>query len=116
MQTDLGMLWNYRVQPNYHTYPYKCTVKQFCSLQLQPVYYIYFFIKAYVVCTHLNCIVDAIQMGIHNICFYKENQKKKKPHKNITLASLDKSLADLFFFKKCSLSLDRCIFYHKFSQ
>ena len=27
--------------------------------------------------THLNCIdVDAIQMGTHNICFYKEIDKK----------------------------------------
>ena len=35
-----------------------------------------FFIKAYVVGTHLNCpnllIVEAIQMSTNNICFYKE--------------------------------------------
>ena len=39
-------------------------------------------------------LVNAIQMDTHNICFYKENQKKA--HKKIALASLDKSLADLF--------------------
>ena len=26
--------------------------------------------------THLNCIDDAIQMGAHNICLYKEVGKK----------------------------------------
>ena len=42
--------------------------------RLQPVY----FLKANVVGTHLNCIdIDAIQMGTHNICFYKENHKDK---------------------------------------
>ena len=36
-------------------------------------FYLVFFIKAYVVGTHLNCIdFDAIQIGTHNICFYKE--------------------------------------------
>ena len=47
--------------------------------------------------THLNFhwLVDAIQMSTHNICFYK-SEKKTKKHKNIALASLDKSLADLF--------------------
>ena len=47
------------------------------------VLFVYFFIKAYVVGTHLNCmdlIVDTIQ--IICICIYKENQKNKK-HKNM---------------------------------
>ena len=37
-----------------------------------------FFIKAYVVGTHLNCIdlVDAIQISTHNICLYKDVDKK----------------------------------------
>ena len=30
-----------------------------------------FFIEAYVVGTHLNCLIEAIQMGTHNMCFYK---------------------------------------------
>ena len=36
-----------------------------------------FFIEAYVVGTHLNCLdfVEAIQMSTHNICFYKEVDK-----------------------------------------
>ena len=36
------------------------------------------FIKAYIVGTHLNCInkLMAIQMSTHNICLYKEVDKK----------------------------------------
>ena len=34
-----------------------------------------FFIKAYVVGTRLNCLIEAIQMNTHNICFYKELDK-----------------------------------------
>ena len=34
-----------------------------------------FFIKAYAVGTHLNCIYDAIQMDAHNICLYKVDKK-----------------------------------------
>ena len=36
-------------------------------------YSLIFFIKAYVVGTHLQ--VDAIQMGTHNICLYKVDKK-----------------------------------------
>ena len=66
-----------------HT-PTSAQSSNFVVFRLQPVYFfVYFFIKAYVVGTYLNCIdlsmnrlVDAIQMGIQNICFYKENQIK----------------------------------------
>ena len=34
--------------------------------------FVIFFIKAYVVGTHLNCIDLSIQMSTHNICLYKE--------------------------------------------
>ena len=62
----------YRIRPNYRTYPYKRTVKKFRSLQITAsVIFLYFFLKAYVVGTHLNCIVDVIQMSAHNICLYK---------------------------------------------
>ena len=45
----------YRIRPNYRTYPYKRTVKQFRSLQITAsVHFVYFFIRAYVVGTHLN--------------------------------------------------------------
>ena len=47
------------------------------------LYFLFFFIlifsiKAYVVGTHLilHQQVDAIQMGTHNICLYKEVDKK----------------------------------------
>ena len=69
----------YRIRPNYRTYPYKRTVERFRSLQITAsVLFVYFFITSYVVGTHfeLHRQVDAIQMGTHNICFYKENQIK----------------------------------------
>ena len=47
----------YRSRPNYHTYPNKCTVKQCLSVQTIALYtFIYFFIKAYVADTNLNCL------------------------------------------------------------
>ena len=40
-------------------------------------FFLNFFLKACVVGTHLNCIgIDAIQMGTHNLCLYKEVDKK----------------------------------------
>ena len=39
-------------------------------------FFLIFFIKAYVAGTHLNCINASIQIGIYNICLYKEVDKK----------------------------------------
>ena len=40
-------------------------------------FYIIFFLKAYVVGTHLNCIDKSMQqMGTHNISLYKDVDKK----------------------------------------
>ena len=48
---------NYHIRSNYRTYPYKRRVKKFCSLQITAsALFLYFFIKAYVVGTHMNCI------------------------------------------------------------
>ena len=48
----------YHIQPNYHTYPYKRTVKHFLSLQITAsALFVYFFIKAYVLGTHLNAVI-----------------------------------------------------------
>ena len=53
---------NYRIRSNYHTYPYKRTVKQFRTLRITAsVLFGYFFIKAYAVGTHLNCIDLSMQ-------------------------------------------------------
>ena len=53
---------DYRIRPNYRTYPYKRTVKRFRSLQIiVSVRFVYFFINAYVVGTHLNCIDLSMQ-------------------------------------------------------
>ena len=47
----------YRIRPNYRTYPYKRTVKKFRSPQItDSVIFLYFFLKAYVVGTPLNCL------------------------------------------------------------
>ena len=68
----------YRIWPNYRTYPYKRTVKQFRSIQITAsVLFVYFFVTAYVVGTHLNCIDLSMKTvnskSTHNICLYKEN-------------------------------------------
>ena len=52
----------YRIRSNYRTYPYKRTVKKFRSLQMAvSTSFVYFFIKAYIVGTHLNCIDLSMQ-------------------------------------------------------
>ena len=52
----------YSIQSNYCTYPYKRIVKKFRSLQMAvSIPFVYFFIKAYVVGTHLNCIDLSMQ-------------------------------------------------------
>ena len=58
----------YHIQPNYHTYPYKCTVKQFHSLQITAcVLFVYFYIKTYIVGTHLNCIGNSNEYPQHKL-------------------------------------------------
>ena len=44
-----------RIRPNYRTYPYERTAKQFHTSITASARFAYFFIKAYVVGTHLNC-------------------------------------------------------------
>ena len=52
----------YRIRSNYRTYPYKPHSRNSVVFRLQPVYFfLYFFIKAYVVGTHLNCIDLSMQ-------------------------------------------------------
>ena len=54
---------DYCIQPNYLTYPFKHLVKKFRSLQVTAsVLFVYFFIKAYFVGTHLNCINLLMQL------------------------------------------------------
>ena len=56
------MLYTYHIQPNYHTYLYKYTMKQFHNVQITAsVLFVYFFIKAYVPGTLLNCIQFSMQ-------------------------------------------------------
>ena len=74
--------------------------------RLQPVYFfLYFFTKAYVVGTLLNCIDKSMQFKwvLTTYAFVKKVRKKSQ-------SSLNKSFSDFFY----SVSLvDRYIFYHK---
>ena len=59
----------------------------FILFRLQPLY-MYFCLLLYKgICSgypfELHWLFDAIQMSTRNICFYKENQKKKTTNKNI---------------------------------
>ena len=82
--------WSYRILPNYRTYSYdKRSVKQFRSLQITAsVVFVYFFIKAYVVDTHLNCIdVSSMQFkwvptSYDFIMIIKKASNKQLPNKN----------------------------------
>ena len=51
----------YHIQPNYHTYPYKHTVKEFWSLQITASVFVHFVLRVYVVGTHLNLIDLSMQ-------------------------------------------------------
>ena len=60
--------------------------------------FLIFFINAYVVDTHLNSIdkVHAIQMSTHNICHYKEIDKKYTGCILKTTALLDSVLIGVY--------------------
>ena len=74
--------FNYRIRPNYRIHPYKRTVKWFCSLQITAnVLFVYFFMKAYVVGTHLNCINVMQFKWVPTM--YAFIKKIRKDHKNI---------------------------------
>ena len=67
------------IRSNYRTYPYKCIVKQFRSLQITASVLFCLLLYKGICYGHsfeLHQLVNAIQMSIHNICLYKENQKK----------------------------------------
>ena len=58
----LNIRASYRIRPNYRTYPVSAQSSKSIILRLQPVYFfVYFFIMAYVVSTHLNCIDLSMQ-------------------------------------------------------
>ena len=74
-----NVVLTYHIQPNYHTYHYKRTVKQFSSFQITDSVLFYLLYKG-MSCGYsfeLHRLVDTNQMSTTNICFYKENQKKK---------------------------------------
>ena len=65
--------------------PYKHTVKQFCSLLITTrVPYVYLFLKAYVVGTHLNCIHLSMQFNWVPITYAFRKKTWGKKHNNIT--------------------------------
>ena len=97
----------------------KCTVKQFHSLQITAsVLFIYFFIKAYVVGTHLNCINKLMQFKWvpTTYAFIKQIRKKKTHPKKTSYKHNLISHLLIFFFLKCTLITSRYIFCQNFSQ
>ena len=71
--------FHYRIWSICRTYPYKRTVKQFRNLQnTASVLFVYFFIKAYVVGTLLNCIDLSMQFKwVHTTYAFIKNIRKK---------------------------------------
>ena len=75
--------YKYRIRPNYCTYPYKRTVKQFRSLQNTASVLLSACWKRHMCCGNpfeLHRLVDAVQKSSHNICSYRENQEKRTTH------------------------------------
>ena len=71
---------SYRIRSNYRTYPYKRTLMKFHSLQITAsvLFINFFFIKVYVVGSHLICIDLSMQFKwVPTTYAFKENQKKK---------------------------------------
>ena len=98
--TDEG---KYCIQPNYLTYPYKRTVKQFRSLQITAcVLFVYFLIKVYVVGTHLNCIDLSMQFKWVPTTYDFIKKIKKKKKKKIAYTSANKSFAELLLTRTLS--------------
>ena len=81
--------------------------------------FVYFFIKACVVGTHLNCIYLSIQFKcvpttyafIKKISKKKKQQHTKTSHKHYLISP---SQSFVVFFLKSTFSIGRYIFYHKF--
>ena len=69
-----------------------------------------FFIKAYVVGTHLNGFVNAIQMGTHNLCFHKEVDKK---YTGCNLKTTE--LLDCVLIGVCAVIRSNMIFIHLYN-
>ena len=91
----------YRIQPNYRTYSYKRRVKQFRSLQITAsLLFVYFFIKAYVMGTHLNCIDLSMQFkwAPTTYAFTKKKKSEEKLHYHHQISLF------LIFFLLCTLS------------
>ena len=73
------LIKSYSIRPYYRSYPYKRTVKQFHSLQITAsVLFVYFFVKAYVVGTHLNCI--DLSMYPQHMLFLRQSDKNSHNH------------------------------------
>ena len=75
----------YRIRPNYRTYPYKRTVKQFHSLQITASVFLStsFFLKVYVVGTHFNCIDLSMQFKWVPTTYAFIKKIRRKKYKNI---------------------------------
>ena len=103
----LQWIYMYRIRSNYRTYPYKRTVEKFRSLQITAsVLFLYFFIKAYVVGTHLNCIDLSMQFKWVPTTYAFINKIRKK-----TRIIIIKQGLFWLFFNSVSLA-SKYVFYH----
>ena len=102
-------LFDYRIRRNYRTYSYKRIVKQFNGFQITTsVLFVYFFIKEYVVGTHLNFIDFSVQFKWVPTTYALIKKSEKKSHK--------KCFAGVWFFFLSEPLVGRNIVYHKSSQ
>ena len=65
------MSTTYCIWPNYSTYPYTHTIKQFCMIQIAVCVILSSTLLKHMLWVLIWIEVEAIQMSIHNICFYK---------------------------------------------
>ena len=88
---------------------HKRTVKKFRSLQITAsVLFLYFFIKAYIVGTHLNCIDLSMQFKrVPTTYAFIKKIGKKKSHSHHQISAF------LIFFLYSVSLVGRYIFYHK---
>ena len=110
----------YRIRLNYRTYPYKHTVGQFHSIQITAsVLFVCFFIKAYIVGTHLNCTGLSMQFKWVPTTYAFIKKFREKNCISI-IREVFRSSFFFFFFFFFSVPLvlvdTYIVFYHTFSQ
>ena len=108
-----GFITMYRIRSNYRTYPISAQSRNSVFSDYSQCTFSLLLYKG-ICCGYsfeLHRLVDAIQMSTHNICLYKENQKKRNKTKKKTHHE-HQIHPFLIFFYSVSL-VGRYIFHHK---